>query len=71
MYTTDHILSVVPSKHFVNKDDEATMTHKLATNTKPSVSNLRVLFCRCVVQKATAHVETKAKKHASSSTKGF
>ena len=27
--------------------------------TKPSVSHLRVLFCPCVVRKATAHVETK------------
>ena len=25
---------------------------------KPSVSNLRVLFCPCVVRKATANVET-------------
>ena len=37
----------------------ATMPHKLATVTKPSVSHLRVLFCPCGVQKATAHVETK------------
>ena len=28
--------------------------------TKPSLSNLCVLFCPCVVQKETVHVDTKA-----------
>ena len=35
------------------------MPYKLATGTKPSVSHLHVLFCSCVVRKATAHVDTK------------
>ena len=60
MYTIDHIFPVLPIKDLINKDGNPTTPHKLATGKKPSVSNLRVLFCPCVVRKATAHVETKA-----------
>ena len=60
MYTTDNIFPDLPIKHLVNQDSEQTTPHKLATGTKPSVSNLRVLFYPCVVRKATAHVDTKA-----------
>ena len=60
MYTTDHIFPVLPIKYLINKDGDPTTTHKLATGTKPSVSHLRMLFCPCVVQKATAHIDTKA-----------
>ena len=35
------------------------MPHKLEADTKHSISNLRILLCTCVVQKATAHVATK------------
>ena len=59
MYTTDHIFPVLPIKDIINEDGDPTTPHKLATYTKPSVSHLRVLFCPYVVQKATAHVETK------------
>ena len=59
MYTTDHIFPVLPIKDLINEDGDQTMPHKLVTGTKTSVSNLRVLFCPCVVRKATAHVETK------------
>ena len=59
MYTTDHIFPVLPIKDLINKDGDPTTPHKLETGTKPSVSHLRVLFCPCVVRKATAHVETK------------
>ena len=59
IYTTDHIFPVLPIKDLINKGGDPTMPHKLATGTKPSVSHLHVLFCPCVVQKATAHVETK------------
>ena len=59
IYITDHILPVLPIKRLVNQDSEPTTTHKLETDTKPSVSNPRVLFCMCVVLKATAHVYTK------------
>ena len=31
MYTIDHILSILPIKHFVNQDGEPTMSHKLET----------------------------------------
>ena len=49
----------------INKDGDPTAPYKLSTGTKPSVSQLRVLFCTCVVRKATAHVGTKAlnKRH--------
>ena len=59
MYTTDHIFPVLPIKDLINKDSYPTTPHKLATGTKPSVSHLGVLFCPCVVQKATAHVKTR------------
>ena len=59
MYTTDHIFLVLPIKYLINEDGDPTTPYKLATGTKPSVSHLRVLFCPCVVRKATAHVETK------------
>ena len=58
-YMTDHIYLVLPIKDLINKDGYPTTPYKLATGTKPSLSNLRVLFCSCVVRKATAHVETK------------
>ena len=59
MYTTDHIFPGLLIKDLINEDVDPTMPYKLAPGTKPSVSHLRVLFCPCVVQKATAHVETK------------
>ena len=59
MYTTDHIFLVLPIKYLINKDGDPKMPHKLATDTKTSVSHLRVLFCPLVVRKATAHVDTK------------
>ena len=59
MNITDYVFSVLPRKHLVNQDGEPTTQHKLATGTKSSVSNLRVLFCLCVVKKATVHVDTK------------
>ena len=60
MYTTDYIFLVLPIKDLINEDGDPTTPHKLATGTKTSVSHLRVLFCPCVVRKATAHVEKKA-----------
>ena len=59
MYATDHIFLVLPIKHLVNQDSETTTPHKLETGTKPSISNLRILFCPCVVQKPSAHVDIK------------
>ena len=56
MYTTHHIFTDLPIKHLINQDGEPTTPHKLETGTKPSVSNLHVLFSPCVVQKVTAHV---------------
>ena len=59
MYTTDHIFLVISIKHLVNQNGGTTTPHKLVTGMKPSVSNPRVLFCSCVVQNLTAHVDTK------------
>ena len=59
MYTTGHIFPVLPIKGLINEDFDPTTLYKLATGTKPSVSHLRVLFCPCVVRKATAHVDKK------------
>ena len=59
MYTTDKIFQVILIKYLINKDGDLTMPYKLATGTKPSVSHLRVLFCPCVVIKATTHVKKK------------
>ena len=53
MYTKYHIFPVLPIKDLINEDGDPTTPHKLATGTKPSVSHLRVLFCPCVVRKAT------------------
>ena len=69
MYTTDHTFTVIPIKYLINEDGDPTTPHKLSTGKKPSVSYLRVLFCPCVVRKATAHVEKKGVKHASLSAK--
>ena len=71
MYTTDHIFLVLPIKDLINEDGDPTTPYKLATGTKPSVSHLRVLFCPCVVGKATAHVETKALNMRHQAQKGF
>ena len=60
MYRLDHIFPVLPIKDLMNEYGYPTAPFKLATGTKPSVSHLRVLFCPCVVRKATAHAGTKA-----------
>ena len=59
MFTIDHIFLVIPIKDIINENGDPTTPHKLSTDTKPSVSHLCVLFCPCVVQKSTGHVETK------------
>ena len=60
MHRTDHIFPVLLIKQLVNTDGEATAPQKLVADTKPSVSNLHVLLCPCVLQKVSAHVDTKA-----------
>ena len=71
MYTIDHIFPVLPIKDLINEDGGPTTLHTLATGTKPSVSHLRVLFCTCVVRKATVHVETKTLNMRHQAQKGF
>ena len=71
MYTIDHIFPVLPIKDMINEDGDPTTPHQLETGTKPSVSYLRVLFCPCVVRKATTHVETKTLNMRHQAQKGF
>ena len=71
MYTTYHIFWVLPIKYLIKEDGDPTTPNKLATGTKPSLSHLRVLFCPCVVRKATAHVETKTLNMRHQAQKGF
>ena len=71
MYTTDHIFPVLLIKDLINRDDNPTTPHKLATRTKPSVSHIRVLFCPFFVCKATAHLETKTLNMRHQAQKGF
>ena len=58
IYKTDLKNHVLPIKHVESQDAEPATPYKLATGTKSSALNLSVLFCPCVVRKATAHVET-------------
>ena len=67
---TDHIFTVIPIKHLVNQDGDKNTRHKLATGMNTSVSNLRVLFCPCVVQKESEQVDTKALNTRHKSQKG-
>ena len=71
MYTADHIFPALPIKNLINKDVDPATPFKLLTGKKPSVSHLRVLFCPCVAQKATAHVEKKALNMRHLAKKGF
>ena len=71
MYMTDHIFLVVPIKYLINKDVEPTTLFKLETGTKPSVSNLCVLFFPRAVQKATSRVDIKALTMWHEEQKGF
>ena len=71
IYTTYHIFPGLPIKYLIDEDGDPTTSHKLATGKKPSVSNLRMLSCPCVVRKATAHVETNALNMRHQSQKGF
>ena len=43
----------------INQYGEPTTPHKLSTGTKPSVANIRVLFCQFFVLKVTANVDEK------------
>ena len=71
MYTTYYIFPVLPIKDLINEDGKPTTPFKLETGTKTSVAHIRVLFCPCVVRKATAHVGTKALNMRYQAQKGF
>ena len=71
MYTTDHIFPVLPIKYMINEDGDLTTPFKIASGTKPSVSHVCMLFCLCVVLKATAHVGTKTLNMRHQAQKGF
>ena len=57
MYMMEHIFPIIPIKDLINEDGKPNTPLKLARGTKTSVSHLCVLFCPCVVRKATAHVD--------------
>ena len=59
MFTEDHIFPVLPIKDLINEHGEPNKLFKIATGSNPSVLHLRVLFCPCVVCKATTRVWTK------------
>ena len=44
MYTTHNIFLVLSINHLLNRYGEPTTAYKLETGTKPSVSNLHVIF---------------------------
>ena len=71
MYTTDHIFPVLPIKDLINEYANPTAPFKLTTGKKSSVSHLCVLFCPCVVRKATAHIDKKALNMRHQAQKGF
>ena len=71
MYTADHIFLVLLLKELINKDSNPNTPFKLATSMKTSISHLHVLFCPCVAQKATSHVDKKAFNMCHQSQKGF
>ena len=71
MYAADNILPVVPIKDLIKSDGELIIPFKIATGKKPSVSHLCVLFCLCIVQKATSHIGTKALNMRHQAQKGF
>ena len=71
IYTTDQIFTVLPIKDLINEDGDPTTIFKLETGTKPSVSHLRVLFCPCVVQRATSRIGTKALNMPHQAQKGL
>ena len=59
IYTADHIFPVLPTKDLIDNDGKPTMTFKLLTGTKNSISHLLVLVCPWVGRKSTAHVGAK------------
>ena len=71
MYMTDNIFPVLPIKDMINEYSDPTTPFKLATGMKASVSHLRVLFCPCVLRKATSHVGTKVLNMRYQAQKGF
>ena len=71
IYMTDYIFPVLQIKDLINEDGDPTTPHRLATGTKLSVSHLHVLFCTCVEQKSTVHVETKTLNMRHQAQKAF
>ena len=51
MYTSYHILPILPIKDLINNDGDTTTPFKFATGTKHLITRLSVLFCPCVVRK--------------------
>ena len=58
-------------KDLISEDGNPTTPFNPTIVTKTSVSDLRMLFCPCVLQKATAHVDKKALNMRHQAQKGF
>ena len=71
MYTIDQIFLVLLIKDLINEDGDPTAPYKLATGVKLLVSRSCMLYCPCVVRKATAHIGTKALNMCHQAQKGF
>ena len=71
MYMYDHIFVVLSIKDFINENRNSTISFKLATGMKHSLSYLHVVFCPCVLIKDTGHVGTKSLNMCHQAQKGF
>ena len=71
MYTKNHIFPVLHIKYLIKENGTTTKPFKLAAGTKPSVSQICVLFCACVVCKANVNIDIKVLNMRHQSQKGF
>ena len=71
MYTAYYILPVLTIKEFIKKYGDPTTPFKLATDMKPSISYLRVLFFSMCYNKIYCKCWEKFIKHVSPSAKVF
>ena len=71
MHMSDHVFPVLSIKYPINEDGESTTPYKLTAGMKPSISDLCVLFCPCVVRKANSNVGIKTLNIRHQEQKGF
>ena len=71
MLTTHNIFLYLPIKHLITGYGKPTTPHKLVAGTKPSLSNILVIYFLFVVLKATARVDVKVSNMHHQSQKEF